>query len=73
MAQNPENSRFGRLFEGGMYLLDGAAAFGLISGAALVSAVGQFLLGGLLGLLGLAVFLRFKRRAKSRKSARPAP
>ena len=69
MSDTPKNARQGRLVEGGLYLFEGAAAFGLISGAALVSAIGQFLLGGILALLGLAVFLRFKRRGKVRREA----
>ncbi|MBS1144000.1 MAG: hypothetical protein H6R14_1406 [Proteobacteria bacterium] len=69
MSDVPQNARQGRLIEGSLYLFEGAAAFGLISGAAFVSAIGQFLLGGILALLALAVFLRFKRRGKRRRKA----
>lgn len=54
--------------EGGLNLLDGAAAFGLISGAAVVSAFGKFLLGGVLAALALGVFARMARRSKSKAS-----
>lgn len=55
-------SRAGKIMEGGLHLLDGAIGFGLISGAAVVVALGQFVLGGILAVLGLGVFVRMKRR-----------
>ncbi|WP_412480552.1 hypothetical protein [Azonexus sp. IMCC34839] len=56
-----------------MNLLDGAVAFGLVSGAAIVFAFGKFLLGGVLGALALGVFARMTRRTKSNASAAQKP
>ncbi len=55
----------GKLIEGSLNLLEGAAAFGLISGAALAAAVGKFMLGGLLAVFALGIFARVSRRTKS--------
>lgn len=55
-------SKTGKILEGGLHLLDGAIGFGLISGAAVVVALGQFFLGGLLAVLALGIFVRMKRR-----------
>ena len=41
--------------------LDMAIRFGLISGSAIAAALGQFLLGGILAVLAIGMFLRFKR------------
>ncbi|TXH86794.1 MAG: hypothetical protein E6Q78_16390 [Rhodoferax sp.] len=59
-------SRLARLFEGGLYALEAAVGFGLVSGAALVSALGQFVLGGILAVFAICVFLRIKRLRKKR-------
>jgi hypothetical protein len=42
-------------------VLEGLAALGLISGAAVVSIYGKFLLGGLLAFFGILMLARFKR------------
>lgn len=55
----------GKLIESSLNLLEGAAAFGLISGAALAAAVGKFMLGGLLAVFALGVFARLSRRTKA--------
>jgi len=62
-------SRKERLIEGSLHLLEGAAAFGLISGAALAAAFGKFLLGGLLGAFALGVLARLRGRAKKAPGA----
>jgi hypothetical protein len=51
-------------------LLQVAVTFGLLSGAAVVAFVGQVYLAGLLLLVALSVFLRFKRgqRAASKRA-----
>lgn len=59
--------------EGGLNLLDGAVAIGLVSGAAIVLALGKFLLGGVLGALAIGVFARLSRRAKSKISSDKGP
>ena len=66
MAWFWSKSRTQKAVEGGLNLLDGALAFGLISGAAVVSALGKFLLGGVLAALALGVFARMTRRSKSK-------
>lgn len=66
-------SRTGKVVEGGLNLLDGAVAFGLVSGAAVVLAFGKILLGGVLGALALGVFARMTRRAKSNASSGQEP
>lgn len=66
-------SRTGKVVEGGLNLLDGAIAFGLVSGAAVVFAFGKFLLGGVLAALALGVFARMSRRAKSNASSDQKP
>jgi hypothetical protein len=50
-----------------LHLVDGAVGIGLISGAALAAIVGQLILGGILAVLALGMFLRFKR-GRMRKS-----
>jgi hypothetical protein len=59
-------SRVGRLIEGGLWLLEGLVAVGLVSGAVVVAAIGKLVLGGLLGVLALGVWARFCRRARGR-------
>jgi hypothetical protein len=66
-------SSSGKVVEGGLYLLDGAVAFGLVGGAAIVLALGKFLFGGVLGALALGVFARMSRRAKSNPSSAQEP
>lgn len=66
-------SRTGKVVEGGLNLLDGAVALGLVSGAAVVTAFGNFLLGGALCALALGVFARMSRRAKSKASSTQQP
>jgi len=66
-------SRTGKVVEGGLNLLDGAIAFGLVSGAAVVLAFGKFLLGGVLVALALGVISRMSRRAKSNTSSDQKP
>lgn len=60
-------SRFGRLFEAAVLLLEFALRFGLISGTAVAAALGQFILAGVLGVLAVGAFLRFKRGRVLRK------
>ncbi|GAB4087570.1 hypothetical protein [Hydrogenophaga soli] len=62
--------RAGRVVEGSLWLLEGLAAVGLVSGAVLVAAIGKLVLGGLLGVLGLGVWARMHRRMQ-RGHARP--
>ena len=66
-------SRTGKVVEGGLNLLDGAVAIGLVSGAAIVLALGKFLLGGVLGALTIGVFARLSRRAKSKVASDKGP
>jgi len=54
-------SRTARFVEGGLVLLEVAIRFGLVSGAAIAAALGQFILAGILALLAVGVILRFKR------------
>jgi hypothetical protein len=58
---NKNGARFTILAEGAAQLLDTAVRFGLISGSAIAVALGQFLLGGMLAVLAVGMFLRFKR------------
>lgn len=44
-----------------LQLLEALIGFGLVSGAAVAAALGQFILGGILAALAIGVFLRFKR------------
>jgi len=44
-----------------LHIIEGAVALGLISGAALAAIVGQQILGGVLAILAIGMFLRFKR------------
>ena len=55
-------SRTGRLIEGAVWALDWAIGLGLVSGAVLAVVLGKLFLGGILALVALGVFLRFKRR-----------
>lgn len=55
-------SRTGKVVEGSANALDAAVAFGLVSGAAVVMALGKFLLGGVLAAFALGVFARMNRR-----------
>lgn len=64
--KNRLGERFTLLFEGAAHLLDAATGFGLVSGAAVAVAIGQFLLGGILALLAVGAILRFKRGRVSR-------
>lgn len=48
--------------EGLLLVLEAAATLGLLSGTAVALAMGKFMLGGVLTVLALGVFLRFKRR-----------
>lgn len=66
-------SRTGKVIEGGLNLLDGAVGFGLLSGAAVVMAFGNFLLGGVLGAFALGVFARLSRRTKSKAASTQKP
>lgn len=61
--------RAGRVVEGSLWLLEGLAALGLVSGAVLVAAIGKLVLGGLLGVLGLGVWARMHRRMRGTKLA----
>lgn len=64
-------SRTGKFLEGGLNLLDAAVGFGLLAGATLVTAIGNFVLGGVLGVLALAVFARLGHRKKVKAVATP--
>jgi hypothetical protein len=69
----PHPSRTDKAIEGSLNLLDGAVALGLVSGAAVVTAFGKFLLGGVLAGLALGVFARMSRRTKSKASSGQKP
>lgn len=60
-------SRFGRIFEAAALILEIALRWGLISGAALAAAIGQVILAGILAILALGIWLRFKRGRVERK------
>lgn len=62
-------TRTGKFVEGGLNLLDAAVGFGLLAGATLVTAFGNFVLGSVLGVLALAVFARLGRRKKVKAAA----
>jgi hypothetical protein len=49
-------------------VVEGLANFGVWGSAGFAVAMGQFMLGGALAVLGLGVFLRFKRLRKKRKA-----
>lgn len=66
-------SRTVNLMEGALYLLDGAAVVGLVSGAAIVVALGKFFLGGVLGAFALGVVVRMTRRKKRKVSSTQEP
>ena len=54
-------------------IAEGLAHAGLISGAAVVAAFGNFVLAGVLLLLAFGVFLRFKRlRQRAKRGASPS-
>ncbi len=59
----------GRLVEGAAWALDLAMRLGLVAGAVIAAAMGQIFLGGVLALVALGVFLRFKRRRSKPKNA----
>lgn len=59
-------SRIGRTLESAAWALDAAIGFGLVTGAAVAVAFGKFATGGVLTVVALGVFLRFKRRRASR-------
>lgn len=68
---SPKRARWGESLGDGLYgLVDGLAMFGLWSGGAVAVAFGRFILGGALAVLGLGVFLRFKRLRMKRKAQR---
>lgn len=73
MSTPKSKFRTGRIVEGSLYLFEGAAAFGLLSGAVVVAAIGKFLLGGMLGVFALGVLARMSRRTKTKASARQHP
>ena len=52
--------------EGVGFVIEALAYAGMISGAAIAAALGQFVLAGIAVLLALGVFLRFKRLRKRR-------
>ena len=52
--------------EGVGFVIEALAYAGLMSGAAIAAALGQFVLAGIAVLLALGVFLRFKRLRKRR-------
>ncbi|MDQ1924788.1 hypothetical protein [Massilia pseudoviolaceinigra] len=58
----------GRLIESSLHILDGAIGFGLVTGVAVAAAIGQLILGVLLGVFACGVFFRMARRAKARRS-----
>ncbi len=66
-------SRTGRLIEGAAWALDWAIGLGLVSGAVVALVLGKLLLGGILALVALGVFLRFKRRRSTSKRASTEP
>lgn len=70
MAWFWSKSRSGKVIEAGINLLEGSIGFGLVSAAAVVSAFGKFILGGLLAAFAIAVFARIFRRTKSRTAGR---
>lgn len=51
----------GGWLESVLHLVEGAIGLGLVSGAAVASALGNFFLGGVLAVLAVGVILRFKR------------
>jgi hypothetical protein len=63
----------GGMAEAVIGMVEFAVMFGFGSGAAFAVAVGQFLLAGVLGLVAIGVFLRFKRGRLHRRSTTPAP
>jgi hypothetical protein len=65
-----QRSRLDRLGDGGLFIVEGLANFGVWGSTAVAIALGKFLLGGALAVLGLGVFLRFKRLRMKRKAKR---
>jgi len=53
-----------------LFIVEGLANFGVWGSTAVAIALGKFLLGGALAVLGLGVFLRFKRLRMKRKAKR---
>jgi hypothetical protein len=63
--------RWGDSLGEGLYgLVDGLVMLGLWGGGAVAAAFGRFMLGGALAVLGLGVFLRFKRLRMKRRARR---
>jgi hypothetical protein len=54
--------------EGALNAAELALSVGVWGGTAVAVALGQFLLGGALAVLGLGVFLRFKRLRQRRRA-----
>ena len=68
---SPKQARRGESLGGALYaFFDGLALLGLWGGGAVAAAVGQFFLASVLALLGLGVFLRFKRLRLRRRAKR---
>ena len=58
-------SRLGKIFEGGLHLLEAAIGFGFVTTAAVAVFAGKLVLAGILLALALGVFLRlFRRRTR---------
>jgi hypothetical protein len=55
-------TRLAKLLESGLYLLEAAIGFGLVSGATVAVVTGKLVLAGILLALALGVLLRFIRR-----------
>lgn len=64
-------SRTARAVEVGLNMLEAAIGFGLIGGAAVVSAMGNFLLGGLFAAFACGVFARLNRRTRAKTPPSP--
>ena len=58
------------LGDGALTLVEGLANLGVWGSAGIAVAMGKFMLGGVLAVLGLGVFLRFKRLRMKRKAQR---
>lgn len=65
-----KSSRLDRLGDGGLAVFEGLASLGAWGSAGVALAMGKFLLAGALAVLGLGVFLRFKRLRIRRKARR---
>jgi len=67
----PRRARWGEsLGDGALVAVEGLANLGVWGGAGFAVAMGKFMLGGALAVLGLGVFLRFKRLRMKRKANR---